>query len=265
MQTAEDMLNRAKAFLSRYETTSDDPFSELSSLAAEYSYTKLALERGIKECDEYAQKYGTTGEYMPSAINVDSTEDARSLGEYELRLSEISREYGMLENEYERDMRECERMDGIISEIAELNDTLEKYNENLAIIKATASLLSEACNNMTSRYIGKTRDSFLKYESLIGGEGGDYAVDTSFTVTKSERGAQRSEECYSRGTRDLYALALRLALVDTLFEGEEPFIILDDPFLAFDDDKCKRGKKLLSELAKTRQIIYFTCSSSRAV
>ena len=265
MQTAEDMLNRAKAFLSRYETTSDDPFSELSSLAAEYSYTKLALERGIRECDEYAQKYGTTGEYMPSAINVDSTEDARSLGEYELRLSEISREYGMLENEYERDMRECERMDGIISEIAELNDTLEKYNENLAIIKATASLLSEACNNMTSRYIGKTRDSFLKYESLIGGEGGDYAVDTSFTVTKSERGAQRSEECYSRGTRDLYALALRLALVDTLFEGEEPFIILDDPFLAFDDDKCKRGKKLLSELAKTRQIIYFTCSSSRTV
>ena len=264
-RTAEEMISRAKLFLSGYETRTDDPFAELSSLAAEYSYTKVALERGTRECDEYAQKYGTTGDYAEGLADIDTTNDARLIGECEMRLTEISREYGMLLGEYERDMRECEKLDGIQAEIDELNDTLARYIENYEIIKATCALLSEACDNMTSRYIGKTREGFLKYEGLIGGEGGDFALDTCFTVTKSDRGANRGEECYSRGTRDLYALALRLALIDTLFEGEEPFIILDDPFIAFDDEKCKRGRKLLSELAKTKQILYFTCSSSRAV
>ena len=41
----------------------------------------------------------------------------------------------------------------------------------------------------------------------------------------------------SRGMRDLYNLAVRFALIDSLYENEEPFVILDDPFIAFDDAK----------------------------
>mgnify|MGYP000340501102 CR=1 FL=1 len=36
-------------------------------------------------------------------------------------------------------------------------------------------------------------------------------------------------------------------------------------FLNFDDEKGKKGLALLQELAKDRQIFYFTCSSVRAV
>ena len=92
--------------------------------------------------------------------------DTEQLAIIDTRISEITREYGILNNEYERDMRECEKIESAEAELCELRDTLDKYNANLKTIKDTAALLSEACDNMTSRYIGKTRDAFIKYENL---------------------------------------------------------------------------------------------------
>jgi uncharacterized protein YhaN len=90
-------------------------------------------------------------------------------------------------------------------------------------------------------------------------------MDTDFGIKKQEGGTTKSIEAYSRGTRDLYNLAARLALVDSLYEIEKPFIILDDPFTAFDDRKTDAALKLLKEFSKERQIIYFTCAKSRTI
>ena len=90
-------------------------------------------------------------------------------------------------------------------------------------------------------------------------------MDTDFGVTKQEGASTRAVEAYSRGTRDLFNLAARLALVDSLYEKEKPFIILDDPFTAFDDEKTGAALKLLREFGKERQIIYFTCAEARSV
>ena len=90
-------------------------------------------------------------------------------------------------------------------------------------------------------------------------------MDTDFGITKQEGATTKSIEAYSRGTRDLYNLAARLALVDSLYELEKPPVILDDPFTAFDDKKTYAALKLLKEFSKERQIIYFTCAKSRTI
>ena len=119
---------------------------------------------------------------------------------------------------------------------------------------------------MTSRYIGKTKASFLKYTEIIGGTKEDeFEMNTDFGVSKIEGASTKSIDAYSRGTRDLYNLASRLALVDSLYESEKPFIILDDPFTAMDDGKTAAALKLISNFAKERQVIYFTCSKSRSI
>ena len=51
--------------------------------------------------------------------------------------------------------------------------------------------------------------------------------------------------------------------MDALFEGEQPFLILDDPFVDFDDMHLQEARKLIKEIAKNKQIIYFVCHSSR--
>ena len=56
---------------------------------------------------------------------------------------------------------------------------------------------------------------------------------------------------------------MRLSLIDSLFEDEKPFIILDDPFVNLDEDKIKNAMKLIETKAKEYQIIYFACHESR--
>ena len=116
---------------------------------------------------------------------------------------------------------------------------------------------------MTSKYLGKTKTGFEKYSSLISGEDGSFDMDTSFAVSKTEGAKTHSTEAYSRGIRELYGIAVRFALIDSLYENETPFVILDDPFISLDDEKCKKALDILSEISKERQIIYFTCSASR--
>ena len=118
---------------------------------------------------------------------------------------------------------------------------------------------------MNGRYLKKTMDSFVRYVSFIADENGEYGMDTSFVLSKREGGQTKTKDSYSKGTRELYDFALRLSLSDALYDSELPPLILDDPFAYFDDGKLSKAKKLLSSIAKERQIIYFVPVKERAI
>lgn len=63
--------------------------------------------------------------------------------------------------------------------------------------------------------------------------------------------------------RDAILVCTRLALADALFEGEKPFLVLDDPLVNLDDEKQKNAGALLRAAAEDYQILYFVCSRSR--
>ena len=65
----------------------------------------------------------------------------------------------------------------------------------------------------------------------------------------------------SSGTRDQLYLALRLAVCKVLLDqGDETVpIVLDDPFVNYDDRRAACGMKLLREIARERQVILLTC------
>ena len=58
-------------------------------------------------------------------------------------------------------------------------------------------------------------------------------------------------------------LCMRLALIDALFKQEEPFIILDDPFVNLDDNHTAYALETLNKIAQNKQIVYMVCNSSR--
>ena len=61
----------------------------------------------------------------------------------------------------------------------------------------------------------------------------------------------------------MIGISLRLALVDSIFKKEKPFLILDDPFVNLDEEKMKNTLNLIKEISKNFQIIYFVCHNSR--
>ena len=96
----------------------------------------------------------------------------------------------------------------------------------------------------------------------------DFELDMNLSVSvsgKSGGGRTRSSDYLSKGYKDLASFCSRAALIDVLFRREEPMIILDDPFVNFDEEKLADAKRLMQELAEKYQIIYMTCHESRSL
>ena len=264
LETANELSKDVHQFLARFQTVSDDPFTEIRSRLNDYHIVRSNTERLMGECDVFAVKYGVTGKTVSIDPQLEATVDA-TLREAEGKQSLITEELALLTREIEKERLEAERKEEYEMEKAALEELYRKHTESLDIIQKTAKLLTEACDSITSKYLGKTKEKFLEYSSLISGSTGDYTLNTSFELTKTEGGEAHGIEAYSRGTRDLYALGLRLALVDALYENEAPFIILDDPFIALDDARLEKAKATLKSIGRTKQILYFTCAKSRAI
>ncbi len=150
-----------------------------------------------------------------------------------------------------------------------LNDALEYLKilkDRHRIIEAAERELENAEQKLKDRYVAPVKDKFLEYaaqteESL----GKDISMDKSFRVRFDRRGELREDGHLSAGQRSVYALCLRFALTDKMFEKESPFIIMDDPFVNLDDEHMKKVAKLIKQLSQDKQFIYFYCHESRKI
>ena len=98
---------------------------------------------------------------------------------------------------------------------------------------------------------------------MISGDTADrFHIDANTAVTVDELGRQRDSVSLSSGYRDLVGICLRMALVDAMYKGEAPFLVMDDPFANLDDKKVAAARRFVEELGKTYQVVYFTCSHS---
>lgn len=174
----------------------------------------------------------------------------------EKRLTALSMEQNRL-------LSDLESADDTEQKYKELCEDYQRYCKNLNAITSAKALLEAAKNNIDAKYLDGARAAFDKYIKTFREATADFTMDTSFNIKKFESGASRERDAFSKGTRELYALALRLALVDALYEDEKPPIFLDDPFAYFDDDKIECAISVLKALSRERQILYMTCTSAR--
>ena len=159
---------------------------------------------------------------------------------------------------------ELSREDELRERKLELADELSCAEFSHSITVKTAEHLSLAKERLTSRYLGKMRSAFEQYIADLSAEDAkSFTIDTDFSLKKTESGLTSPISSYSLGTKELYSLTTRLALIDALYEKNLPFIVLDDPFAHFDDTKCAYAINALKKVAGNKQIIYFTCADSR--
>lgn len=263
-RSAQQAMKEAELFLSRFETSTDRPFDEIRDKLSEFNSLSAVISKKRRELDDFARFNGINSAPLGSESVSEAELDARKKSADE-RAFALSREKVLLERRIESDRADIERIASLTNERNALTDSEKKYESNLDIIQKTKKYLTRAHEEMTRRYLGKTKESFEKYVRAIGRSTGEFALDTDFTLTKYEGAAARKSESYSKGTRELYSIALRLALTDSLFGGESPFLIFDDPFMSLDDKSLDGAKSALKLLASERQIIYFTCSRARAI
>ena len=151
------------------------------------------------------------------------------------------------------------------SEVGELTDLLEEYNQSYDVFSQTMEFLTQADENLRVQYRKPLSDNFNKYLKLLTGKDIKGEVDVDFKITLEENFGNKEYDYYSQGFKNVLEICKRLALIDLLFEDEKPFIILDDPFINMDEKNIEGALKLIDELQKEYQIIYLICHNSRSI
>ena len=160
--------------------------------------------------------------------------------------------------------REVERISEISDKLEELNETRSTLQKQCELAERTMDYLTRAKDALANGYVGNVEKGFLRYaDALLGEKIGHVMLDRELRLFIDEQGAARDAASFSAGTLDGMMLCMRLALVDALFQKEQPFLLLDDPFVNLDDEATRRALSMLRELAKQRQVVYLTCNTAR--
>lgn len=168
----------------------------------------------------------------------------------------------------ERREASLEELEGCLTTRQEIELLSKKRQEamgSLFTVQKTSEFLDSARRALDGRYLGDLSLRFDEYANQwIGVEDTDASIDSDLVVGINEGGGLRTAAGYSAGYRDLLDLCLRISLLDTIYQAEAPFVIMDDPFANLDEEKMSRAYMLLESLSARYQIIYFTCHPSRA-
>lgn len=284
-QDYESKIAGVNAFLNEYTKDSDDSLSDrlriLDKRIDEYHHAKAGYDAAIGRLSDFEKENGdsvmalvkedegikdTAPKGAATGTGADST-----LEDIAFRLNQTSEEIETLGN----NINECNKHLEILQEqmdecessreaLEELEQTQTQEKKMYELLKKTKEIMEESKQTFTSKYMEPVMSGFRHYyKVLTGHEPDDYQIDADTRLTVVEQNLPREIDCLSAGRQDLIGVCMRMALVQAMYKDEKPFLIFDDPFVNLDDNNIQGGMRLLNEIAKDYQVIYFTCSESR--
>jgi len=156
-----------------------------------------------------------------------------------------------------------------VDDVSRLEEELSAQKEELAYYERKARVLALAKKGIESaraEMIGSSTEfiekGIQKGRSVVtNGRYTDVRVDADlglevFSAEKNDWVVP--DQVLSRGTIDQVYLCFRLALLEVVAEGKPIPLVLDDPFLTFDEERLASTQTLLADWATRHQIFLFT-------
>lgn len=232
---------------------------------------KQEWEVSLKRTNEFRRENEELLETMVS-LQAEETEDVSSMEELAVQLEQLEEQAKQKRQgieSYDRQLYDyntrLDQLGELENQMLVLQDEYDRLLQKYKHIQQTQHYLQKAKEALTEKYMEPLLCAFSRYYELLTGEAtGEYHLDANVTLSVDGAGMQRDIRSLSKGYQDLTGVCMRMALIDTMYEGEQPFIIMDDPFVNLDTGKTVCGMNFLRQVAQKYQIIYFTCHDSRA-
>ena len=247
----------------------EDPAAELDGLAKRADAI-ADLKRGAELAEAELATWLTENRKVVEtasarAKNPQSQSDAsRQLGFLRQQRDSLMSDKAQREEQRNAILESLESRLAVQQELELLSKKKQAATANLFTIQKTSELLQRAREGLDGRYLGDLADRFGDYANAwLEGEEIEAAVDSDFGVALYDGDSAHDVAGYSTGYQDLLDICFRMALIDTVFQAEPPFLIMDDPFTSLDEEKIRRAFLLLGTLSAKYQVIYFTCHPSR--
>ena len=150
----------------------------------------------------------------------------------------------------------------------EILEELYRRRQEHAALTAALDALEQAHSGLQARFSpALNRAAGEIFAKLTGGRYDKVTLTRQFEALAEESGGlmPRRSLALSQGTADQLYLAVRLAVCRLVLPGEDPCpLVLDDALANFDDERMALALDALTELARERQILLFTCHRREA-
>ena len=244
--------------LSRFHKLEDMQDLEMEAAGRKEEFLRFVEEEGGEQAFSLLEEKQKEWEEGPSL-----EESRRKLEafrkEEEERREEIRKKRAEREAKV-RDLEFLEEQERLLEQKKEEREALEKrYN----LLQKTKAYLEMAKERFALQYKEPILETFQKYFQSICTEPLQFQMSEDLELSFVDRGLSREQGYLSEGLQDLCRFCQKLAIFDAMFREEKAFLLLDDPFSHLDEKNGARARALLEELAKSRQIFYFTCSEER--
>jgi len=152
-------------------------------------------------------------------------------------------------------------------ELAQLEESLEFNKEKLDSIQTeihamgiASEIITQAAENMQKDIIPRLNEKTgVILNQITNGSHSTLATGLDNEVNTEFQNSVHSLWEFSDGTIDQMYFALRVAASEVFSEKESVPIIIDEAFAYYDETRIKSTFDFLSEIAKNKQIIVFTC------
>lgn len=171
------------------------------------------------------------------------------------RIAEIQRDILVLESKTEYEPQSGEKLQRQI-EIKEKQ--LNKMYRDLECIKLVTDTVNEAVREHQSGFMPKLADEVSEIFSCITkGRYGRVFLSKTFDLSVGGKKLILDSAYLSNAAFEAVYLSLRLAIRKKIFSSKESFLIMDDVFIQYDDERAQAAMEYLKSC--NAQIIYFTC------
>lgn len=237
-----------------------------------YAERRRALdERLARACNFLASTESVRSEALERA-EMDEETSAESLEELFIMLTsrrdalmtdlqDVNARYGELKQMLAAGLRATE-LDDLKIKRAQIVTRQEESADELAKLLLARRLLSEALASWESESQPEVYSRASRLMDIMTGGAwtGIVAEEDGTLLAIDAMGRRREPRFLSTGTCQQLYLALRIALLQCAPEvGSAIPVLADDILVNFDDERRIGAVKALAELAKTRQVILFTC------
>lgn len=269
----ESLLSESRKLLRRCGMDAADITGELAVLeqrCRDWNVISKEYDEAVKKREQFEKENSPESflEIVPPEESYRELQNREREITEKIDLLEVARkDYGARADAFEEEAEACGELE---EQLGELQKELEDKRYRHRMITETMDCLKKAREQFSARYLRKVQQGFREYARLLGeeafggnGAAGEVDTDINLQIQVSVHGKGKELGYFSTGTRDLLGLCMRFALVDAMFDEERPFMVLDDPFVNFDEKKLSRALEFLKRASEKYQILYFVCHRSR--
>ena len=177
-------------------------------------------------------------------------------------ISDKKSSYSSLETEIKLLERGSFNPDTLSGKIKELKESISSQQNYCNQCDLAIEVLRDSFVELRKNYgsvLEKKSAEILNRLTL--GEYTDMSISNSFEINVEKKNifGQKEIDYLSAGTADQAYLSLRLALASLMEVGVSLPVLLDDPFIQYDDHRAKKALEFFNSFAKEHQVILFTC------